>query len=269
MNLQLFRSYTASDLVSRGVAVPTTGTEAWFCKTPEDREHILLIHPDSAKCWCFPPITDRNSCFFFSPTRLRLGIDRCHNQEDLLTFYVDTHSLPSELRRVHLLGSLPSGVWCYLGRPTLSSGFGSNGSLTQLEIGLDDKMPESLWLQFGGYSGWLVCMYPHQFVVQSQNDVETIVGTFQNAGTLNLEITRYEGDCLSAITDKTGVSVVTYQSGSLHLHSQGNDGELNDEKIYGFTTTEFPRCWVISRHEAMALIRGFLLNGVVQGLVED
>jgi hypothetical protein len=266
MNLKLFQSYTADELLQYGLVAPS-GAEAWFYSTPEGTEYALFFTPDAAECWCYPSISDRNLCCFYSPSRLRLGVDRCQNQRDLLSFRAATFHLPNEHGQVHLFAALPSGKWCYLGQTVLGSGFGTIGSFNQFEIGLDEKLPEWLWLQYGGYRGWLICMYPHQFIIDGAREASSVLNEYWGVKSPTMEIMRYEEDCLSAFTDATGASVVTYHSGLKHLHTvgSGNDG---DEEMYGFGDFEFPERWVIPRREAIDLICRYLDTGTPVGLVE-
>jgi hypothetical protein len=267
MEIELFQSCTAESLREHGHVTPG-GTNAWFSRTQKDRAPALFLTPDTAQCWCYPPISDRNLCFFFSPSRLRLGVDRCQNKDELWSFYSDRRDLTSDYRQVHLFAALTWGEWWYLGKPILESGFGSNGMLDQFEIGLDEKLPEWLWLQFGGYRGWLICTGQAQYVVKGPSEAEYLLTQYWGTVSQTMEISRYQGDALFAATDNTHAAVLYYSNGSKHLHTAGTDyGE--DNETYAFLDFEFPRRWMVSRQQAIELIRRYLETGRPAGLSEE
>jgi hypothetical protein len=271
MDLQLHRSYTASDLGRLGLTVPSD-TGVWFQLAMNDAVPTLFLTPDDARCWCYPPTDDRNLCFFFSPFRLRLGVDRCRNKWEMLNFHAALLRQPSVQRRVHLLASLLSDEWWYLGQTSLGSGFGNNSTLNQFEIGLDEKLPEQLWHQFGGYRGWLICTGKDQLVIQEAADVDDLLENHWGFRSPQLEITRYADDALFAMADLTGQAALIYRDGSRELHTV-NMANTHDDSLYEFVLShgqpiEVPKQWIIPRREAINLIRRFLDTGVPLGLVD-
>jgi hypothetical protein len=270
MSLELHSSYTAEALRLLGFEAPVSA-EVWFRADFEDKESALFLTLDHPACWC-PPVGNPNLCFFYSPSQLRLGVDRCRNKGELLNFHSATFHNREKQSRVHLFASLSSGEWCYLGRPVLGSGFGSNGSVDHFSIGLDVKLPERLWHEFGGYRGWIVYCGKNQLIVQGAEDADELLTSLWGTNFVYLEITRYDEDAMSAVTDANDKAVVMYHSDSVEKHSANGAGP-NDDSFYVFPwdhdAIELPRSWVISRQEAIDLIRRYLDTGAPIGLVEE
>jgi hypothetical protein len=176
---------------------------------------------------------------------------------------------PNATDEAHLFASLSLHDWCYLGQSVIGSGHATNDVLDQLRIRLRERLPRSLWHEFGGYHGWLVNMYPHRFVVQGASDADDVLWKHWGPDSRYMEIARYEGDCLSAYTDETGASVVMYSGPPKSLHGLGTEYQDSDEEYLGDGHFEFPRRWAIPRQQAMNLIRHYLDTGRPAGLVDD
>jgi hypothetical protein len=265
MEFTLFQSYQSEELLQSGMVAPNP-VRTRFCTNFEETAHALFLMLDNSPSWCHPP-TDQNRCFFFTPSRLRLGIHCCENQEQLLAFHADRSPLPRQHRRIHLFAWLTLDEWCYLGEPELGSCYLTDGVIRQFEFGLDEKLPEEIWIRLGGYRGWLVCIGREQHVLQVASDADNLLANRWRAESPFLTVTRYKGDALFAVTDASNTAVITYGDGVRELHSLGADS-YDDEDFVAFHEFEYPRGWLISRWEAIKLIRRYLETGVPNGLIE-
>jgi hypothetical protein len=272
MAMSLFECHTSETLLQHGLAAPKAAG-AWFNPNSDETAPALFVTPDAAQCWCKPPTSDRNLCFFFSPSRLRFGVDRCMNKEDLLNFHAETYDLPNVQGRIHLFAAVVQDQWWYLGQPVLGSGFGildafNQVTVNQFEIGLEQRLPERLWLQFGGHRGWLVCTGRDQFVLHGAHEADYLLTEYWGTISQTMEITRYEEGTLFAATDAKKAAVLYFHQGSTHLHTGVSGPQAGDEGFYGFGDFEFARHWVVPRQQAIELIRHYLDTGSLAGLIE-
>lgn len=267
MGLTLFKSYTLESLQLHGFDLPD-GVNGWFVKAQEVEGYALLFKIKPPNYWCSPPIDDRHLCSFYTPSGLRFGVNCCQNNYELLSFRTATFGLPIENSRIHLFASIKGMEWYYLGESILGSGYGKFDSFNQFDFKLSEKLPEWLWLQFGGYKNWLICTENEQFLVA--NDIEADWVLMENWGTISptLEITRYKEDSLFAVTNINNDAVITYHFGEKRLHSVSSRFGAEKGEYYGFGNYEFPIHWVIPRSHAITLIRRFLNCGLPVGLVE-
>jgi hypothetical protein len=268
MEYQLFQSYASDVLCHVGLKVPTKADASFFI-TSRGTEPALFLVPARNRQWRYPPATDRTACVFVSPNRLVFGVDHCQQKHVLWQFYSDTASLASEQRQTHVFAALSSDEWCYLGQLVLESGYGSNGLLTQFTVLLNEKLPRELWHQLGGYRGWLINTARDQFIVQGSIDSNELLQDHWGVVSPSIEVTRYEGDVLFAVTDSSHAAVISYRDGARELHSISANYDPTDMELYGFGDFEFRRCWVIAKHDAIVLIRLYLDFGSPSGLVRD
>jgi hypothetical protein len=148
---------------------------------------------------------------------------------------------------------------------TDSSGDGLLVSFTMVP-----RLSREVWVSCGGYSSWLLMIGNDEFEIERFDVAEDLLEKHWGRTAPNLQLTRYEGDVLRAAVNDKNEAVVTYQrelglgevfSGRLDEKSPiVRFGQSNSEDWY------VPASCVISRFEAMRIVRFFMTTGRPIGL---
>lgn len=163
------------------------------------------------------------------------------------------------------------GDWLDAGRGILNGMHLTEGALTEVNIRLAVKLPEALWLEFGGHPGWYLVINNLEKEASSPDAVIAAIRDAWGRPPVDLEIRRYAGDCLFAIADASGHATMSY-------FADNNEFASGTPQLPGPTvpTHIFPRSdsydhevpmgQVITRDEAFSMIENFVLTGKPAGL---
>lgn len=161
--------------------------------------------------------------------------------------------------------------WFDVGTGILNGMHLIGGSLSDINIQLGVKLPEPLWLLFGGHPGWDLVINNEESEASSSDAVLDAIRDAWNRPPVDLEIGRYAGDTLFAIVDATGRATVSYYKGQDEQVSKAGQPLPPGEPTYIFTRSngydhEVPVDQVITRDEALSIIENFVMNGSLLGL---
>jgi hypothetical protein len=144
-------------------------------------------------------------------------------------------------------------------------------SVREINIRLAVKLPEPLWLLFGGHPGWWLFINRKECEASSPDSVLRAIRDAWGRPPVDLEISRYAGDTLFAIADESGRATVSYWTGQEDHVSRAAVPIAASDPTYIFPRSdnydhEVPVEQVISREEALSIIEGFVMTGNPVGL---
>ena len=160
-----------------------------------------------------------------------------------------------------------AGAFLYVGAGWLVSyGFSGSASLGEAHVDLHHKLPEDIWLRFGGYEGWSLTVDGEERRGLPADDVLELVTAAVAKGTGELWLTRYEEDSLSLLVEPRRAFV-------MYLAFDGDSGvTARDPRMAGspgkasFTLSngpvdEFDYEETLPKDDAIPVIRHFLSTG--------
>ena len=214
--------------------------------------------------------------FFFGPEAF-VWVPGNANSVDHEGSTTATGLFESHATQIHLFVKRnPLENWFDIGKGTLNGIRGSGATrqefiLREINIRLAAKLPETLWLEFGGRSGWTLSVNSEEVETSSTESVLEAVRAAWKLPTVDVHISRYAGDLLFAIADKSGRAAVAYWSDEGAYVSQAAEPSFATDSTYFFPRSdnhdhEVPVEQVISREEALRIIGGVVLTGNPAGL---
>lgn len=191
-----------------------------------------------------------------------------------------THQKLFELhpRYIHVLARRTADEdWFDIGKGLVCGYRGSGATaaetcIREITIQLVAKLPEYLWLEFGGHPGWDLVINNEESAASSPGAVLEAIRDAWSRPPVDLEIGRYDGDVLFAIADEAGRATVNYYSSNKEELVSGTP-QLSDATVetHIFLRSnsydhEVAMGQVITRDEALSIIESFVLTGKPAGL---
>jgi hypothetical protein len=159
------------------------------------------------------------------------------------------------------------GAFMYVGAGWLVSyGFSGSASLGEANVDLHHKLPEDIWLHFGGYAGWSLTIDDEERRGLSADTVLGMVSKAVAKGAGELWLTRYEEDSLNLLIEPMRAFV-------MYLAFDGDSGvTARDPGMAGspgkasFTLSngqvdEFDYEETLPKDDAISVVRHFLSTG--------
>lgn len=179
--------------------------------------------------------------------------------------------------RIHIfVRRTPYDDWFDIGKGMRSGIRGSGPSVNEIQlreihVQLAVKLPESLWLLFGGHPGWSLVIGSEEVEVSTPDSVLEAIRAAWDQPTIDLRISRYAGDSLFAIADESGLATVNYRCESGEYVSGVIGSQFENHSTYFFRKSdgwdyEVPVEEVIPRIEALSIIQSYVLTGAPTGL---
>jgi hypothetical protein len=159
------------------------------------------------------------------------------------------------------------GAFMYVGAGWLVSyGFSGSASLGEVDVDLHHKLPEDIWLRFGGYEGWSLTIDEEERRGLSADAALGMVSNAVAKGAGELWLTRYEEDSLNLLIEPRRVFV-------MYLAFDGDSGVIaHDPRMAGsqgeasFTLSngqvdEFDYEETLPKDDVISVVRHFLSTG--------
>lgn len=181
-------------------------------------------------------------------------------------------------RYIHVFARRTSGEdWFDIGRGLVGGYSGSGATVAEtfireVNIHLVAKLSEPLWLEFGGHPGWYLSINNEASEASSPDAVMEAIRDAWKRPPVDVEIGRYAGDGLFAITDEAGRATVNYWLPDKSEFVSGTP-QLSDAtaETHIFLRSnsydhEVAMGQVITREEAISIIETFVMTGKPTGL---
>jgi hypothetical protein len=157
--------------------------------------------------------------------------------------------------------------WYYVGTATLQSVLGTNGVHWKYTYELAQKLPYDLWTSVGGYKKWLVAVGDQEHSCLAADECMEIARADWGRIATDVQILRYEGDSLLAVTNADERCVIFHYKEDEFDNTSKNAsyrGNPND-KITFYTSKSHDivasASWVISKQAALSIIERFVTTG--------
>lgn len=137
---------------------------------------------------------------------------------------------------------------------------------------LSPQLRRDIWLTFGGHDGWILIVDHKEYYPDSADEAIDLVLSESARGAEEIEVTRYEGDCLHAMFDQKEMAHIEYRSSDGPICRSRNPAYTGpDDLTVGFPASnrndyEVPAREVITTDHALKLIAEFIRTGTPGGL---
>jgi hypothetical protein len=161
--------------------------------------------------------------------------------------------------------------WHYVGTASVVGERGSKGITWKYIFKLCPRLSRDFWIGVGGYNEWVVRLGSKEYRISADEDVVALLRRDWGTVAPDIEITRYEGDSLTGVTNDRGMAVLCYRNDIGELHSRNANFSGSDDDWVTFPRSdgwdhEAPPSEVVVKADAIETIKTFLRTGKPTGL---
>lgn len=207
---------------------------------------------------------------FPAPSRFRWTARAQYREADddfwFLPADVRERAAPTEQGIEMLFAPDEPSAFVYVGNASLVSyGFSNSASLGEANVDLHQKLPEEIWLRFGGYKGWSLTIDGEEQRGLSPDAVLARVAPVVASGGGELWLTRYEEDSLTLLIEPKRAFVMYLDDGDSSVTAR-DPSMAGSPSMARFTLSngqvdEFSLEETLPKDDALAVVQHFVSSG--------